>query len=89
MLKSLLNLAVVCISLGCGTARAADGSMQVDLVQHLHWKDHHFAMTNWFYKYKWSETAVPTAYGFCQGDRTAVFTSSISRLLTRLKNSSP
>jgi len=57
MLKSLLNLAVVCISLGCGTARADDGSMQVDLVQQLGWKDHHFAMTNWFYKYKWSEPA--------------------------------
>jgi sugar phosphate isomerase/epimerase len=31
--------------------------MQVDLVQDLHWQDHHFAMTNWFYNYKWSEPA--------------------------------
>jgi sugar phosphate isomerase/epimerase len=29
--------------------------MKVDLVQDLHWKDHHFAMTNWFYKYKFGD----------------------------------
>ncbi len=31
--------------------------MKVDLVQGLHWQDHHFAMTNWFYNYKWGEPA--------------------------------
>lgn len=36
---------------------ATDKDMKVDLVQDLHWQDHHFAMTNWFYKYKWSEPA--------------------------------
>jgi hypothetical protein len=34
--------------------------MQVDLVRDLHWQDHHFAMTNWFYNYmhigNWIET---------------------------------
>lgn len=31
--------------------------MKVNLVRDLHWQDHHFVMTNWFYKYKWSEPA--------------------------------
>lgn len=30
----------------------AEPANEVDLVQNLHWKDHHFAMTNWFYKYQ-------------------------------------
>ena len=36
---------------------ATGEGMKVDLVQDLHWQDHHFAMTNWFYKYKWGEPA--------------------------------
>ena len=35
-------------------AAATDKDMKVDLVQDLHWQDHHFAMTNWFYKYIFS-----------------------------------
>jgi sugar phosphate isomerase/epimerase len=34
---------------------ATDKDMKVDLAQNLHWKDHHFAMTNWFYKYKFGD----------------------------------
>ena len=42
----------------CVSPSLPDGeSMSVDLQQDLNWKDHHFAMTNWFYKYKWSEPA--------------------------------
>ena len=36
---------------------AAEEPMKVDLVQNLDWQNHHFAMTNWFYKYKWSDPA--------------------------------
>ena len=30
-------------------------------LQGLNWQDHHFTMTNWFYKYKWSEPATQIA----------------------------
>ncbi len=36
---------------------SAKEPMQVDLAGDLNWQDHHFAMTNWFYKYKWNEPA--------------------------------
>ena len=41
----------------CGAGGADDGRHvnEVDLVQNLHWKTSHFAMTNWFYNYKWGE----------------------------------
>ncbi|KPK51171.1 MAG: hypothetical protein AMK72_00305 [Planctomycetes bacterium SM23_25] len=38
-------------------APATDEDMKVDLVQDLHWQDHHFAMTNWFYRHMWGEPA--------------------------------
>ena len=38
-------------------APATDKDMKVDLVQDLHWQDHHFAMTNWFYRHMWGEPA--------------------------------
>ena len=38
-------------------APAIDKDMKVDLVQDLHWQDHHFAMTNWFYRHMWGEPA--------------------------------
>ena len=38
-------------------APAIDTDMKVDLVQDLHWQDHHFAMTNWFYRHMWGEPA--------------------------------
>lgn len=28
---------------------------QVDLVQDLHWREHHFAMSNWFYNYRFDQ----------------------------------
>jgi len=62
MLKKLLPIAAtLCILLSCTAGRAEETPMQVDLVQDLNWKDHHFAMTNWFYKYKWSEPATQIA----------------------------
>lgn len=36
-------------------------AMAVDLVQDLHWQDHHFVMTNWFYGYKRSDPAAQVA----------------------------
>jgi len=42
-------------------APATDKDMKVDLVQNLNWQDHHFAMTNWFYKYKWNDPAAQIA----------------------------
>ena len=38
-------------------AETADKNMKVDLVQDLHWTKSHFAMTNWFYNYKWKDPA--------------------------------
>jgi sugar phosphate isomerase/epimerase len=38
-------------------AFSAEDSLEVDLARDLNWRDHHFAMTNWFYKYKWSDPA--------------------------------
>ena len=35
----------------------ADKDMKVDLVQNLHWTRSHFAMSNWFYNYKWKDPA--------------------------------
>jgi hypothetical protein len=35
--------------------------MKIDLVQDSNWQDHHFAMTNWFYKYKWGDPAAQIA----------------------------
>lgn len=31
--------------------------LQVDIVPDTNWQKHHFAMTNWFYRYKWDEPA--------------------------------
>jgi len=50
-------LLIVCAWAANPSAVSAEEPMQVDLVQDLRWQDHHFAMTNWFYKYKWSEPA--------------------------------
>ena len=38
-------------------AARAEEPMQVDLVQDLHWQDHHFVMTNWFYRHKGNDPA--------------------------------
>ena len=56
-LKTTLAVLMVCAWASDPAALPAEEPMQVDLVQDLHWQDHHFAMTNWFYKYKWSEPA--------------------------------
>ncbi len=42
-------------------APARDKDMKVNLVQDLPWTTSHFAMTNWFYKYKWGEPATQIA----------------------------
>jgi len=52
---------VLLVSTAALAAPAADKDMKVDLVQDMHWTTSHFAMTNWFYKYKWSEPAAQIA----------------------------
>ncbi len=48
--------ACLAILLTCGaTSRAEEDAGKVGLVQDLHWKDHHFAMTNWFYDYHFDD----------------------------------
>ena len=42
-------------------APAKDRDMNVDLIQDLNWQGHHFAMTNWFYRYKWNDPAAQIA----------------------------
>ena len=53
-LKTPLLVLIVCAWAASPAALSAKDPMKVDLVQDLHWQDHHFAMTNWFYKYIFS-----------------------------------
>jgi len=52
-----LCFAVVPCAWAAQPKEADQAEMKVDLVQDLHWKDHHFAMTNWFYGYKRNDPA--------------------------------
>jgi sugar phosphate isomerase/epimerase len=45
-------LLMVCVWAAIPATSSAEQSLQVDLVQDLPWQDHHFAMTNWFYRYQ-------------------------------------
>ena len=56
-LKTPLVLLVVYACSASPAVLSAKEPMKVDLVQDLNWQDHHFAMTNWFYKYKWNDPA--------------------------------
>ena len=38
--------------------RADEGADKIDLTQSLHWRDHHFAMSNWFYNYHFDDAAL-------------------------------
>jgi len=60
-LKTTLAVLTACIWAVAPAASSAAEPMKVDLVQDLPWQDHHFAMTNWFYKYKWDEPATQIA----------------------------
>jgi len=55
------RLALICLAgswlLAVTAAAPAEEPMRVDLVQDLHWQDHHFVMTNWFYRYKGNDPA--------------------------------
>ncbi len=55
------RLALTCLAgiwLLAGPSPApAEEPMRVDLVQDLPWQDHHFVMTNWFYRYRGNEPA--------------------------------
>jgi len=46
---------------GAVAAPATDEDRKVDLAGDLPWTKSHFAMTNWFYHYKWSEPAAQIA----------------------------
>jgi len=48
----ILGALLACVGMLHPASAPAAEPIQVDLVQDLHWKDHHFAMTNWFYKYQ-------------------------------------
>ena len=60
-LKTSLVVLIACAWAANPAALSAEEPMKVDLVQDLNWQDHHFAMTNWFYGYKWSEPATQIA----------------------------
>jgi len=60
-LKTTLVVLLTCIWAPTAVALSADEPMNVDLVQDLHWQDHHFVMTNWFYNYRWNEPATQIA----------------------------
>ena len=46
------SICALLLTLVAGPAAQGD---KVDIVQDLHWKDHHFAMSNWFYNYKFDQ----------------------------------
>lgn len=52
--KLSINTSIRALLITFVTAHAAQAD-KVDLVQDLHWKDHHFAMSNWFYNYKFNQ----------------------------------
>jgi len=52
---------VACVWAADPAVSTADEPMRVKLGQELHWKDHHFVMTNWFYDYRWDEPATQIA----------------------------
>ncbi len=52
--RTLVTLALILLALAPIT-RAAEPGLKIDLVQGLHWKTSHGAMSNWFYRYKWGE----------------------------------
>ena len=52
--KLSINTSIHALLITFVTAHAAQAD-KVDLVQDLHWKDHHFAMSNWFYNYKFNQ----------------------------------
>ena len=52
--KLSINTSIRALLITFVTAHAAQAD-RVDLVQDLHWKDHHFAMSNWFYNYKFNQ----------------------------------
>ena len=49
------SICALLLTLAAGPAAQGD---KVDLVQDLHWKDHHFAMSNWFYNYKFDQPSL-------------------------------
>ena len=53
--KTILIALIVCICAAVPAALSAEEPIKVDLVQDLNWQDHHFAMTNWFYKYHFGD----------------------------------
>ena len=52
--KLSIHTSIRSLLITLATAHAAQAD-KVDLVQDLHWKDHHFAMSNWFYNYKFNQ----------------------------------
>ena len=53
---SRLSLSICTFALCLTFASDLDAQVdKVDLVQGLHWEDHHFAMSNWFYNYKFNQ----------------------------------
>ena len=53
---SRLSLSICTFALCLTSASDLDAQVdKVDLVQGLHWKNHHFAMSNWFYNYKFDQ----------------------------------
>lgn len=52
--KLSIHTSIRALLITFATAHAAQAD-KVDLVQDLHWKDHHFAMSNWFYNYKFNQ----------------------------------
>ena len=52
--KLSIHTSIRSLLITLATAHAAQAD-KVDLVQDLHWKDHHFAMSNWFYNYNFNQ----------------------------------
>lgn len=55
MKRPLSTIAALLVFASALSVANAEEHEKVDLVQDLHWKDHHFAMTNWFYNYHFDQ----------------------------------
>lgn len=52
-----IGMSMACLLWTGSRSTFADESMRVKIPPGLAWQDHHFAMTNWFYKYQWGDPA--------------------------------
>jgi sugar phosphate isomerase/epimerase len=56
-IRSSIAIGAVLFTVAAASIAAEPARERVKVDTTRHWKGHHFAMTNWFYKHKWSDPA--------------------------------